>query len=69
MHYFTEDWSDNPGEEGQTGWQNTEFRSYNFIKGNGSHLKETKDSRERRKDSPASGFVPENGDGNENPSG
>lgn len=63
MHYFTEDWSDNPGSEGETGWDNTEFRSYKFIKGGGAHLQETKDSRERRTRSERApgGYRPENG--------
>ncbi len=69
LHYFTEDWSDNPGKEGSTGWTNTEFRSYEFIEGNGAHLKETKESRQRRKDGPAGGFETENGAQDENPSG
>lgn len=61
MHYFTEDWSDCPGVENETGWANTEFRTYKFLKGDGAHLQETKDSRERRADAITGGFKEENG--------
>ena len=67
MHFFTEDWSDNQGEENQTGWENTEFRSYQFVEGKGSHLKETKESKERRKNRAAGGYRKEDGEANENP--
>lgn len=61
MHYFTEDWSDCPGAENETGWANTEFRTYIFLEGNGAHLQETKESRRRRAEAVTGGFQPENG--------
>lgn len=61
MHYFTEDWSDCPGAENETGWQNTEWRSYQFLKGNGAHLQETLGSRRRRTNGATGGFREENG--------
>lgn len=61
MHYFTEDWSDCPGMENETGWANTEFRSYEFLEGNGAHLRELKESRERRAERAAGGFREHNG--------
>ncbi|KAF7845971.1 hypothetical protein BT93_L5758 [Corymbia citriodora subsp. variegata] len=46
-------------------WANTEYRSYDFIEGNGGHLKETEESRKRRANGPAGGFDPSNGDADE----
>ncbi|KAK5943455.1 hypothetical protein PMZ80_004462 [Knufia obscura] len=56
LHYFTEDWSDNPGEESGTGWVNTEFRTYEYVKGEGGHLKELAESRKRRAKGAAGGY-------------
>ncbi|KAH8816068.1 phosphoglycerate mutase family protein-like protein [Xylogone sp. PMI_703] len=54
LHYFTEDWEGHDGFLG-TGWQNTEFRSYNFVvqdgdgeEDKGASLVETAESRKRR---------------------
>lgn len=61
MHYFTEDWSDCPGIENETGWMNTEFRTYRFLEGKGAHLQETAESRKRRAERVTGGFRKENG--------
>lgn len=61
MHYFTEDWSDCPGDENETGWYNTEWRTYKFLNGAGAHLQETADSRERRANKITGGFRVQNG--------
>lgn len=61
MHYFTEDWSDCPGAEGETGWFNAEFRSYKFLDGDGGHLVELEESKQRRANRPAGGYKAENG--------
>jgi len=49
LHYFTEDWTGHDKYVG-TGWQNTEFRSYNFRHGDDENasLVETEESRIRR---------------------
>jgi broad specificity phosphatase PhoE len=49
LHYLTEDWE---GAERGTGsgWENTEFRSYEFVEGGEkASLRETRESRERRR--------------------
>jgi len=49
LHYFTEDWEGAERGTG-TGWENTEFRSYEFVEGSeGASLSETRESRERRR--------------------
>jgi broad specificity phosphatase PhoE len=57
LHYFTEDWDGSEKFTG-TGWDNTEWRSYNFVEDTGEEnghgnqnvgLIETMESRERRK--------------------
>ena len=50
LHYFTEDWDGHEKFTG-TGWANTEYRSYEFVDGEETNasLKETKESRERRR--------------------
>lgn len=48
LHYFTQDWDGALGSVG-TGWSNTEFRSYNFLDGEDASIKETRESRERRR--------------------
>lgn len=68
LHWLTEDWSDNPGEENATGWTNTEYRTYEFIEGPGAHMKEVEESRERRRKGGAeanSGFRQANGEQDE----
>jgi len=51
LHYFTEDWDGHEKFTG-TGWENTEWRSYEFVDGSGrdegASLKETRESRVRR---------------------
>lgn len=50
LHYFTEDWDGHAKFTG-TGWANTETRSYEFVSGaqDGAAIKETRESRERRR--------------------
>jgi len=49
LHYFTEDWEGAERGTG-TGWENTEWRSYEFVEGSGeASLSETRESRERRR--------------------
>lgn len=50
LHYFTQDWEGAEKFAG-TGWQNTEWRSYEFVSGEDEEasLRETKESRERRR--------------------
>jgi broad specificity phosphatase PhoE len=48
LHYFTEDWEGADRGTG-TGWENTEWRSYEFHGGVGASLRETRESRERRR--------------------
>jgi broad specificity phosphatase PhoE len=49
LHYFTEDWEGAERGTG-TGWENTEWRSYEFVEGSGdASLRETRESRERRR--------------------
>ncbi|KAI6362213.1 hypothetical protein MCOR25_006285 [Pyricularia grisea] len=52
LHFLTEDW-DGTSINNSTGWQNTEWRSYEFADSSGqdsqASLKETKESRERRR--------------------
>lgn len=52
LHYFTEDWDGSEKFTG-TGWENTEFRSYEFVDAGkeldpNASLKETRESRKRR---------------------
>ena len=52
LHYFTEDWTGSDKLPG-TGWENTEFRSYEFVEDDGkgedtASLRETEESRRRR---------------------
>jgi broad specificity phosphatase PhoE len=51
LHYMTEDWEGmDDGLIMGTGWENTEWRSYEFVEGSeGASLKETGESRERRR--------------------
>jgi hypothetical protein len=49
LHYFTGDWEGSERGVG-TGWDNTEWRSYEFVEGTAdASLEETKESRERRR--------------------
>jgi hypothetical protein len=49
LHYFTEDWEGAERGTG-TGWENTEWRSYEFVEGSGeASFRETRQSRERRR--------------------
>ncbi|KAE9380742.1 phosphoglycerate mutase-like protein [Stipitochalara longipes BDJ] len=49
LHYFTEDWEGSERGTG-TGWENTEWRSYEFVDGSAdASLRETRESRERRR--------------------
>jgi len=50
LHYFTEDWTGHEKFLG-TGWQNTEFRSYNFRHEDDENasIVETPESRDRRR--------------------
>jgi hypothetical protein len=50
LHYFTQDWDGHARFTG-TGWANTETRSYEFVTDieEGATLKETKESREKRR--------------------
>ncbi|KAI9787844.1 MAG: hypothetical protein M1816_007411 [Peltula sp. TS41687] len=50
LHYFTEDWTDSNRLPG-TGWENTEFRSYQFMDegGDNASLAETQESSQRRR--------------------
>ena len=52
LHYFTGDWTDSDKHFG-TGWENGEFRSYQFVDGGNddddpASLVETNESRQRR---------------------
>jgi hypothetical protein len=54
---LTETLDQAPDGEGSTGWENTEYRSFQFVDEDiAAHLTETKDSRERRKEKPISGM-------------
>jgi hypothetical protein len=49
LHYFTEDWDGHEKFTG-TGWENTEWRSYEFVSATDERasLRETSESRVRR---------------------